>query len=154
VLLDAFSYVSAVPTVFDKVYTGVEGGVGATSNYPLGTRALQLPDSRVASRFLDVTSRPDRVAVCACERQSDSTVAGALHFLNGETLNSKIRSDKSRIVEWVNAKLTDEEIINKVFMLGYSRKPTEKEMKACREHLSKAEADKRREAVEDLFWLY
>ena len=43
VILDAHSQVTGVPTPFTQVYTGVEGGTAATSNYPHGTRALQLP---------------------------------------------------------------------------------------------------------------
>ena len=34
----------------------------AYDGYPLGTRALQLPDSLVVSRFLDAFGRPERVA--------------------------------------------------------------------------------------------
>src|SRR5947209_10877035 len=53
VILDAYSQVTGVPTPFDQLYSGVEGGVAPTDNFPEGTRALQLPDSRVASSFLD-----------------------------------------------------------------------------------------------------
>jgi hypothetical protein len=96
VILDALSQVTGVPTAFTQVYTGVEGGTAATNNYPEGTRALQLPDSRVASKFLDAFGRPDRMQVCSCERQQDSTVGQALMLNNGQSLNDKLRSPKAR----------------------------------------------------------
>src|SRR5262249_14724360 len=101
VLLDCLSQVTGSPTVFNQVYTGVEGGTAATTNYPPGTRALQLPDSRVASRFLDAFGRPDRMAVCSCERQQDATVGQALMINNGQVLNDKLRAKESRINAWL-----------------------------------------------------
>src|SRR5207244_9631773 len=49
VVLDAYSQVTGVPTPFAQIYGGVEKGLQAYGGYPLGTRALQLPDSSVAS---------------------------------------------------------------------------------------------------------
>ena len=46
ILLDSISQVTGVPSKF--------------KDYPDNTRALQLPDSRVASSFLDAFGRPDR----------------------------------------------------------------------------------------------
>ena len=88
VLLDAYSQATGVPTPFTHVYSGVEGDVAATNSFPPGTRALQLPDSRVASRFLDGFGRPGREQTCSCERQQDSSVSQALHLNNGQTTTS------------------------------------------------------------------
>ncbi|MBL8235040.1 MAG: DUF1549 domain-containing protein, partial [Bryobacterales bacterium] len=73
VILDAMSQVTGVPTPF--------------SGYPAGTRALQLPDSQVASQFLSSFGRPNRVICDASERSSDPSIAQALHVINGDTLN-------------------------------------------------------------------
>jgi hypothetical protein len=154
VLLDCLSQVTGSPTVFNQVYTGVEGGTAATSNYPPGTRALQLPDSRVASRFLDAFGRPDRMAVCSCERQQDATVGQALMINNGQVLNDKLRAKDSRINAWLAEEIGDEDTVKRLFALALGRPPTPDEMKKCVAILkeSPAEKDGRREALEDLFW--
>jgi Protein of unknown function (DUF1553)/Protein of unknown function (DUF1549) len=155
VMLDALSQVTGAPTPFNAVYTGVEGGTAATNNYPLGTRALQLPDSRVASRFLDAFGRPDRMATCSCERQQDSTVGQALMLNNGQVLNDKLRDKKARIEDWLSHKLSEEEVVRQLFLLALCREPKPQEMSKFTALLKEAPADKvaeRREALEDLFW--
>jgi hypothetical protein len=155
VILDAYSQVTGVPTPFTHVYTGVEGGTAAYNGYPLGTRALQLPDGRVASLFLDSFGRPDRTVACSCERQQDSSVSQALHINNGKTLNDKLRAKNSRLEQWIQDKISDDEAIGRVFWSALSRAPTESERKRFHGLLAEAAADKnvtRRDALEDLFW--
>ena len=155
IILDCQSQVTQVPTVFDRVYTGVEGGSATTGNYPLGTRALQLPDSRVASRFLDLFGRPDRMAVCSCERQQDATVGQALMLNNGEGLNKKLRSPDSRIRFWLETKKSHEYIIHDLFLRALSRPPTDKEYGTLLADLSpalEATPAQRHEYYEDLVW--
>src|SRR5262249_40244277 len=124
VILDALSQVTGVPTPFTQVYTGVEGGTAATNNYPEGTRALQLPDSQVASRFLEAFGRPDRVQTCSCERQQDSTVTQALHLNNGQTLNDKLRSKQCRIENCLKDKVDDDQVVRRLFVLALCPEPT------------------------------
>jgi hypothetical protein len=157
VILDALSQVTNVPTMFTKVYTGVEGGTADTGSYPEGTRALQLPDSRVASSFLDAFGRPDRSQTCSCERQQDSTVGQALMLNNGVVLNDKLRSPKSlaniALKEWMG-KVPTERIIGVVFRKALSREPTEAEVKKMTALMTEGGDSEiaRREAIEDLFW--
>src|SRR5205814_8845656 len=82
VILDAYAQVTGVPTPFKEVALGSTGGTAGTSAYPPGTRALQLPDTLVVSRFLDSFGRPERGQTCSCERQQDSSVGQALHLNN------------------------------------------------------------------------
>lgn len=155
VILDALSQVTNAPTSFTLVYTGVEGGTAATTNYPMGTRAMQLPDSRVASKFLDAFGRPDRTATCSCERQQDSSVGHALMLNNGAVLNDKLRDKNSRVSQWLTEKVSDEEAIRRVFLLALCRQPTDAELKKCRESLfatDPGQTPNRREILEDLFW--
>jgi hypothetical protein len=154
VILDALSQVTGVPTPFTQVYTGVEGGTEATKNYPEGTRALQLPDSRVASKFLDAFGRPDRTQTCSCERQQDSTVSQALMLNNGQSLNDKLRSPKARLNGWLTEGVTNEEAVRRVFRLALSREPTAAEVAKMTGLLKDAGTTPaaRREAMEDVFW--
>jgi hypothetical protein len=147
--------VTGVPTPFKNIYSGVEGGVAPTDNFPEGTRALQLPDSRVASSFLDSFGRPDRVQTCSCERQQDSSVTQALHINNGQTLNDKLRANNSRVNQWLNEKIGDEEAIGRLFFLALCRRPTDHELSKFKKLMEEAAKDTkttRREILEDLFW--
>jgi hypothetical protein len=154
VILDALSQVTGVPTSFTQVYTGVEGGTEATKNYPEGTRALQLPDSRVASKFLDAFGRPDRMQTCSCERQQDSTVSQALMLNNGQSLNDKLRAPKARLNAWIAENISDAEAVKRVFILAFSREPTAGELSKMTALLKDAGATPQvpREALEDVFW--
>ncbi len=144
VLADAFAYVTAVP---DR-YRG----------YPLGTRAIQLPDVKVPSYFLDVFGRPKREQPCSCERQNDASIAQTLHLFNGETLNAKLRSDKGRIARWLAEKIPLGEAIERLYLLALSRKPSEQEKQKLAQALGTDDAPApldrppTREQLEDLFW--
>jgi hypothetical protein len=154
VILDAYSQVTNVPTPFNQVLQGTAGGFTNYAGYPLGTRALQLPDAQVASQFLDSFGRPDRSVACSCERQQDSSVGQALHINNGKTLNDKLRAKASRLDDWLSEKVSDEEAVRRVFLLALSRKPTPTEQTRVINLMKEAAAARtpRREALEDLFW--
>jgi hypothetical protein len=152
VVLDAYSDIAKVPTAFTKVAVGSSGGDAATGDYPLGTRALQLPDTQLVSQFLDAFGRPDREQTCSCERQQESSVTQALHLNNGKTLNDKLRDKKSRVEEWLGEKIGDDEAIRRVFLLALSRGPSEAEMMRFRKLMTEDPAAPRREVLEDLFW--
>jgi hypothetical protein len=155
VILDMYAQVTGVSTPFKNIYSGVEGGVAPTDNFPEGTRALQLPDSRVASSFLDSFGRPDRVQTCSCERQQDSSVSQALHLNNGQTLNDKLRAKSSRVELWAKENVGDEESVRRMFFLSLCRQPTDQELQKFKNIMAEAAKDPkttRHEILEDLFW--
>jgi hypothetical protein len=154
VVLDAYSQVTGVPTPFNEIQLGSSGGTAKTNIYPLGTRALQLPDTLIVSQFLDGFGRPQREQTCSCERQQDSSVGQALHLNNGKTLNDKLRSKASRVEEWMKEKLSDEEAVRRIYLLALCRAPTSGELKRFLDLMDEATKDNqpRREVFEDLFW--
>ncbi|MBY0524096.1 MAG: DUF1553 domain-containing protein [Gemmataceae bacterium] len=155
VILDAYSQVTGVPTPFHQVIKGVEGGTAPYDGYPFGTRALQLPDGAVASRFLDSFGRPDRTQTCSCERTQDSTVSQALHINNGNTLNDKLRGKNSRIDAWVQEKIGNEEAVRRLYLMAFCREPSAPELKKFTDLMAEAAKDSattRREILEDVFW--
>ncbi len=162
VVLDAYAQVAGVPTPFNKLRSAGGDALENTSNYPLGTRALELPDSLVASRFLDVFGRPERSQTCSCERDQDSSVTQALHLNNGETLNDKLKHPASRVEEWLNAKRPDDQVIERLFLLALARRPSDGERQKLGQLLAeaaqapasdeKAARQARRQVLEDLFW--
>ncbi|HYR57092.1 MAG TPA: DUF1549 domain-containing protein, partial [Chthoniobacteraceae bacterium] len=95
VMLDAISQVAAVPTHFRRDKRNQNKGLG--DSYPMGYRALQLPDSHTVSYFLASFGRPDRVQTCDCERTNEPSMAQALHIANGDTLNQKLAAKDNRV---------------------------------------------------------
>jgi hypothetical protein len=140
VLLDAASQVTGIPTAFE--------------GYAKGTRALQLPDSQVASYFLTTFGRPERNQTCACERQQEPNIAQALHLSNGDTLNDKLKAEGGTIDMWLKEEWKPEEFITRLYGIALSRKPTDAEMKRILPLLATPTAERaaRRAALEDLFW--
>jgi hypothetical protein len=153
VILDAYSDVSGVPTAFNQIKSNAGDAVTPIGSYPLGTRAVQIPDSLTASRFLEAFGRADRVQTCSCERTADASVTQALHLNNGQTLNDKLRSDKSVVASWLDLK--DGAIIDRLFLRALSRSPTAEERTKFEKILGESAKDgakARREAIEDFVW--
>lgn len=141
VLLDTYSQVTEVPTPF--------------AGYPEGYRAVQLRDSLVASYFLDAFGRPERRQTCTCERTEDASIAQSLHLANGETLNTKLRAEKSVLARYETE--SDEAVVDDLFWRVFGRAPMENEMSTSLAMLAdatkgEAEAGSRRAALEDLAW--
>ncbi|HEY1375318.1 MAG TPA: DUF1553 domain-containing protein [Gemmataceae bacterium] len=155
VILDAYSQVTGVPTPFNTIRTGAGTvAVVPTGLYPKGVRAQQLPDVQLVSRLLDAFGRPERMQACSCERTQDASVTQALHLNNGQTLNDKLRAKESLVSRWLAAKLSDDAVIDDLFLRALSRPATPAErakLTALLAEAAKAGAD-RREALEDLAW--
>ncbi len=145
VLLDAYSQVTQEPEKFN--------------GYPAGTRALQLPDTAVSSYFLDAFGRPVRQQTRESERTSVPTITQALHIINGDTLNNKLRAPDNVIDTLIKRGLTDEQIVNDLYFASFSYYPTETERAALVKALFSAEQQKvtgvdnpRRDALNDMMW--
>ncbi len=153
VMLDAYSQVTGVPTPFTELNSRARDSTMGYGGFPLGTRALQLPDSLVTSRFLDAFGRPERAQTCSCERSQDASVGQALHLNNGQTLNEKLRGKGSRVAQWLATKVSDEQAVKDLYLLALCREPAAAELGSFKKLLAEATADTgRREALEDLFW--
>jgi len=135
-LLDAIDFATSSQTKFP--------------NLPLGTRAIDLPDSNYANYFLATFGKPKRVSVCECERIGDENLSQALHTLNGEILATKISDANGRIAKLLAAKKTHDEIVTEVYLATLSRRPTAEEVKLSNKFL--AENPSVNEVYEDLLW--
>src|SRR5436305_1632494 len=124
VILAAYARVTGVPTRFNQLNSGGRDAVSNYDGYPLGTRALQLPDALVVSHFLDAFGRPERLQTCSCERQQDSSVGQALHLNNGKTLNDKIRAGDSRVGAWLREDVGDDEAVRRLYLLALLSEPS------------------------------
>ncbi|MCA9227479.1 MAG: DUF1553 domain-containing protein, partial [Planctomycetales bacterium] len=151
VLLDAISQVTDVPSSFTLVvFPGADKR--GTDFYPKGTRALQLYDSAVDSDFLKTFGRNQRRIVCECERSDEPSMVQVLHISNGDTINEKLKSKDSRVTQLLEANLSDDALLDEIYLSALTRFPTDSEKKQLLAELSQAAESERRMLVEDLFW--
>jgi len=150
VLLDTVSQVTAAPTTFKIDRRNANRGTADA--YPMGFRALQLPDSNIASYFLKSFGRADRVATCECERTNEPSMAQALHIANGDTLNLKLAQKDNRLDALLTSQQPDAKIIEEAYLLTLTRAPTAHELEKATAMLTTAKREDRRTTLEDLFW--
>lgn len=136
VLLDAISAITETPNKFQGL--------------PLGARAVQIADGAVSNYFLTTFGRAKRESVCACEVKMEPTLSQALHLMNGDAINDRIKQG-GVVARMINEKKTDREIVDNLYLRCFSRLPNEKEWTAIQRSIAEA-ADNRKVALEDLFW--
>ena len=135
VLLDVLCQSTGVPEEFP--------------GYPVGIRAVQMPDPALKSYFLTLFGRSERVTACACERSGDVTMPQLLHLQNGEAMR-KIRSGDGRLAKLLKENKSDADIVEELFLLTLSRPATEAAKQAVQKEL--ADGGNREEVLRDLFW--
>ena len=150
VLHDAIGQVTAVPTQFTVDRRNANAGLG--EKYPLGFRALQLPDTQTDSYFLKTFGRPDREKTCECERTANPNVTQMLHIANGDTINKKLAAKDNVISRLLAENTPNEKIVETAYLSALSRLPTAAEKGKILELLNEANASERRAAVEDTYW--
>jgi hypothetical protein len=150
VLHDAIAQITGVPTQFIVDRRNANAGLG--EKYPLGLRAIQLPDTQTDSYFLKAFGRPDRDKTCECERTLEPTVTQVLHIANGDTINKKLAAKDNRISKLLQAGSPNEKIVEEIYLGGLSRYPSVTEREKMLKVLDGTEDSDRRMAVEDIYW--
>ena len=144
---------AAVRRIRAEVLLDILAQVTETTNkfpgLPDGARAVQVADGRTTTYFLTTFGRATREDVCSCAVSMDPSLSQALHLLNGDVANDRIRQG-NLIGQWIEEKLTDTEIVDRLIIRCYGRKPIERErIELVADLQSKAD---RKQALEDIFW--
>jgi hypothetical protein len=140
VLLDGFSQILNVPTEFP-------GGPG---KFPVGTRAIDLPDENVAAGFLDVFGRPGRMTACECERVDAPALPQALELVNSVEIQRKLTHPQGYAQQLSTDMISDTELVRQIFIRVLCRPPQENEEQVAVTFL-KSQTD-RAEACRSLLW--
>jgi hypothetical protein len=114
-----------------------------------GEPSIKVPINADANYFLQSFGRSARTSVCACESKTEPTLSQALHLLNGETTNGKIKDGKL-IPRLLEAGKTPAEIVSLLYLRCLARQPTETELQALGEIIDRATSAQ--EGLEDVFW--
>jgi hypothetical protein len=119
---------------------------------PLGSRAIEIADGKTTNYFLQTFGRSKRESVCSCEVKKEPNLSQALHLINGDTVEKKIRQGRL-IRKWQDEKLADEEIIERLYMKTLGRMPEANEVEKIAALFEDTEDKKvKRQMLEDVFW--
>jgi hypothetical protein len=138
----------------EQLADAVDYATGTREKYaglPLGTRAIQLPDSEVKSYLMDTFGRPARQVLCECERTTTPNIAQAMHLLNGDTLNKKILEKTGRVEKLVAAKTPLPQAVEELYLVTWSRLPSADEKAKAVGWVNSAPSIK--DGLQDLLWV-
>ena len=136
VLLDAISQITETPNKFQGL--------------PVGARAVQIADGAVSNYFLETFGRSKRESVASTEVKTDPNLSQALHLMNGDAVNDRIR--RGQVVEkLIAAGKKDDEVISELFLRVFGRLPAAVEAKSVTAAIA-ADPANRQLVLEDAFW--
>lgn len=116
---------------------------------PLGARAVQIADGTTSTYFLTTFGRSPRETVCSCEVHTDPTLSQALHLINGDTVDTKIRAG-GLVKSLMDSGQKPEQILKTLFIRTLCREPGADELAGIFKPLEKAQSPQ--QALEDAFW--
>jgi hypothetical protein len=121
---------------------------------PPEARAMTIP-VRAPTYFLKTFGRiDDRMQIC--ERNNQPDMAQAMHMISGDTIQRKIRSERSDLARWLaDPALSNRQIINHIFRRAFARDPEPEEISRTLDLIASAGGDPsttRREVFEDMMW--
>lgn len=135
VLLDCISQVTEVA----EKYPGL----------PEGRRAIEIADGATPNYFLTTFGRATRQTPCSCEVKTNPTLSQAMHLLNGETTNEKIKA--GGVIRRLLQQHQDPRIVaDQLYLRCYSRHPDDSEREQIATRLKGY--DNPESGLEDLFW--
>jgi hypothetical protein len=117
---------------------------------PLGARAVQVPDGNTTNYFLTTFGRSTRESVCECAVRMEPNLSQALHLLNGDTVQNRIREGKL-IERRLAEKKSPEEILDELYVRTLTRHPTDEERSALSAALA-GDANQQKQQLEDVYW--
>ena len=125
-------------------------GANKFKGLPQGSRAVQIADGRTSTYFLTTFGRASRDTVSSCEVNTEPTLSQALHLINGDTIQRKVREGK--LIPDLLAKGTpSEKVVEEIYLRALSRKPTADEASRIKAALD-ANAEHAPLVLEDVFW--
>ena len=116
---------------------------------PRGARAVEIADGNTSTYFLTAFGRASRQSVCSCEVKTEPNLSQALHLLNGDTVNQKIR-EGGLVKKLLKDGKQPPQVIEELYLRCFGRKPTSDEAEKLNKFL--VDAKDPEPVLTDLFW--
>ena len=152
----ARSYVR--PMMAEAVLDVINSALGVTENWSPdikpGSKAVEVGSSTIQNQALAYTfrifGRPPRTAACDCERGMEPALPQKLFTMTDPGLLQKLNDPKGRLQTLLKSKMSDDEILEELFLATLSHMPTEEQRRAFAEHRERV--SDRRAAFMDVMW--
>ena len=135
----------------EDIIEQVTGSSNEYLNLRTGARKVELWTTKMESPLLESFGLPNSSENCPCERDNRSSIIQALHLMNSNDLQLQLADKNGRAANLVKAGLSPIEIVNELYLMLYSRWPTEEE-KAIAVKAIKYNKNNLQKGVEDLMW--
>ncbi|MFT5468848.1 MAG: hypothetical protein ACI8UO_003960 [Verrucomicrobiales bacterium] len=143
VLMDSIVATTGVPVNLPGFPKGTRG----IDFYPRGNGGTEGP--MFGHNFMETFGRSSRGTICACETKTEPTLSQTLHLSVGDTVRDRLAA-AGKVKALIEEKSTPEEVLEELFILALSRKPTEEETTDLRALIGDAVKDQA--VYEDIFW--
>ncbi len=137
VLLDAISQATGTSLKFDE--------------YPDIKKAVQLPNEKARSEFLDMFGRSQRDTPCECETSLEPNIGQVMYLLHSDEIHRKLTDKQGLVVQLAGGDKPAAEIVDELFLHTFSRPPTPEELQDARKLIE--ESEDKKATVEDLLWV-
>ncbi len=136
--------------LLDAIDTATETKTNFGS-YPAGLRAMQLYEGtkRSGNYFLKTFGISSRDSVNVSETRLEPTLSQALHLINGDTLEGKLRNSPV-VADLLKENKKPDEIFDALYVRALGRKPSAEEEQKLKVLVAGKETD--RKAYDDIFW--
>lgn len=146
------------PMMAETVVDVMNAGLGVRENFgneaPPGVNMIEVGTSRInnpsLSYVLRIFGRPPRTSACDCERTLDPALPQTLYRMTDPSVLQKLGSPQGRLARLLKSDLTDEQILDELFLATLSRFPSEDERAAFVKH--RADEKNRQQAIQDTLW--
>jgi len=131
----------------DETFTGQEVA-------PKGTKMVEVGASRLSNGnlayVLRIFGRPPRTTACDCERAMEPALPQTLFRMSDPNMLAKFSTGTGRAAKIAKAKLSDEAVVEDLFLAALTRQPNADEKATALNHFQQTK--NRTDAVADLLW--
>jgi len=149
------------PMMAEVVVDVLNAALGTTETYgndaPSGVRVIEVGASRIQNQtvayVLRIFGRPPRTTACDCERAMEPGLGQKLFMMADQTIVNRIKeAQQKRIQPLLASKMSNDEVLDELFLMTLSRHPTERERAAFTRHLENSAKKDRQVAFTDTMW--
>jgi len=155
-----YSHAYIRPLMAEQVVDVLNAALGVGEKFapqdgvPEGMKMVEVGSSRLTNPnlayVLRIFGRPPRTTACDCERAMEPALPQTLFRMSDPTMLAKFTDATGRSVKLAKTKLSDEELVEELFLATLTRKPNAEEKQAGVSHLSSAKS--RADGITDLLW--
>lgn len=113
--------------------------------------ASQLTQAQAATYAFRIFGRPPRTAACDCERAMEPALPQTLYFMTDQNLMNKLKAPDGRLAALLKTKMSNDELLDELFLATLSRLPTANDRKVFETGLARVNGN-RQAAFADTLW--